>query len=57
MFGGLHFTYHDKDGNYFIDRDPKYFKHILSFLRQGTAPKLSTIREDVRQDFLDEVEV
>lgn len=33
MFSGRHHLDTDKDGNFFIDRNGKYFEHILDFLR------------------------
>ena len=38
-----------KDGSYFIDRDGTYFRHILNYLRSGTAPVLSILKTDVEE--------
>jgi len=35
MFSGRHELDTDSEGRYFIDRDGKYFKYILNFLRDG----------------------
>ncbi|XP_013386389.1 BTB/POZ domain-containing protein KCTD7 [Lingula anatina] len=40
MFSGRHHIDKDKDGNYFIDSNGRYFGYILEYLRHGTlAPK------------------
>jgi len=44
MMSGLHKVEMDKDGCYFIDRDPIVFRHILNFLR-GNIPDLSTLSQ------------
>jgi hypothetical protein len=36
MFGGLFSVESDENDEYFIDRDPQYFKTILNYLRKGT---------------------
>ncbi|XP_077992000.1 BTB/POZ domain-containing protein KCTD7-like [Glandiceps talaboti] len=38
MFSGRHNTDKDQDGRYFIDRDGKYFIHILNYLRDEVLP-------------------
>eukprot|EP00639_Heterosigma_akashiwo_P034962 CAMPEP_0194729984 /NCGR_PEP_ID=MMETSP0296-20130528/50247_1 /TAXON_ID=39354 /ORGANISM="Heterosigma akashiwo, Strain CCMP2393" /LENGTH=119 /DNA_ID=CAMNT_0039636791 /DNA_START=77 /DNA_END=433 /DNA_ORIENTATION=+ len=37
----------DEKGNYFIDRDGTYFKHILNFLRDGEYPPRALPLSDV----------
>lgn len=38
MFNGRHVISRDDDGNPFIDANPKYFEHILEYLRHETIP-------------------
>jgi hypothetical protein len=37
MFSGQFNMEPDEDGEYFIDRNPKYFEIILDFLRKGNV--------------------
>ena len=37
------------DGCYFIDRDGTHFRHILNYLRSGTAPVLSVLKTDTEE--------
>jgi len=38
MFSGRHILSKDKNGRFFVDRDPTLFSHILAFLRNDTLP-------------------
>jgi hypothetical protein len=42
----------DKDGNYFIDRDPTYFRYILNQLRDGSVslPSERRMLEDILRE-------
>ena len=37
------------DGSYFIDRDGTHFRHILNYLRSGTAPLPSVLERDSKE--------
>ena len=37
------------DGCYFVDRDGTHFRHILNYLRSGTAPVLSVLKTDAEE--------
>jgi hypothetical protein len=41
MFSGKYNLKKDNTGRFFIDRDGKYFNHILNYLRDGTTPPFS----------------
>jgi len=43
------------DGCYFVDRDGTHFRHILNYLRSGTAPVLSVLKTDA-EEILQEAE-
>ncbi|XP_035691953.1 BTB/POZ domain-containing protein KCTD7-like [Branchiostoma floridae] len=49
MFSGRHLVEMDEEGRYFIDSDPTYFLHILTFLRRGQLPPTDIAREVVRE--------
>ena len=50
MFSGRFPMTPDEDGSFFIDRDPKYFRFILNFLRTGVAllPETSLGRKELQ---------
>eukprot|EP00123_Amoebidium_parasiticum_P007451 comp18132_c0_seq1/m.18848 comp18132_c0_seq1/g.18848 ORF comp18132_c0_seq1/g.18848 comp18132_c0_seq1/m.18848 type:complete len:513 (-) comp18132_c0_seq1:33-1571(-) len=56
MFSGRHRLATDKEGRYFIDRDPKYFAHVLNYLRSDCTrpPKITCKDEDERERVLEE---
>jgi len=41
MFSGRHPLVKDKQGNYFLDRNGKYFEYLLDFLRLGESPVIT----------------
>lgn len=54
MFSGRHTLCQDPDkGYFFVDRDGKYFRHILNWLRDGSVP---TLNESEYSDLLREAE-
>lgn len=48
MFSGRHELDTDSEGQYFIDRDGAYFKHILNFLRDGNQLPSPDVAVEVR---------
>lgn len=48
MFSGRHELDTDSEGQYFIDRDGAYFKHILNFLRDGNQLPSPDVALEVR---------
>ncbi|KAK9050406.1 hypothetical protein SSX86_030623 [Deinandra increscens subsp. villosa] len=38
MFSGRHTLCKDSEGNVFVDRDGKHFRHVLNWLRNGVLP-------------------
>jgi len=48
MFSGRHELDTDSEGRYFIDRDGKYFKYILNFLRDGNQLPSADLALEVR---------
>jgi len=46
MFSGRHTLTTDKQGRYFIDRNPKYFRMILEALRTGNLPNYEPKEKD-----------
>lgn len=51
MFSGRHEIVKDENGRYFVDRDGKYFRYILNFIRSNDLPP-----ENVALDVLKEAE-
>lgn len=51
MFSGRHEIVRDENGRYFIDRDGKFFRYILNFIRSNDLPP-----ENVALDVLKEAE-
>lgn len=51
MFSGRHEIVKDENGRYFIDRDGKFFRHVLNFCRSNDLPP-----EDVALEVLKEAE-
>ncbi|XP_076917701.1 FH protein interacting protein FIP2-like [Bidens hawaiensis] len=57
MFSGRHTVYKDPEkGCVFIDRDGKYFRHILNWLRGGVARSLSELERLDLLELLEEAE-
>jgi len=54
MFSGRHALVKENDGSYFIDRSPKHFDLVLSFLRDGEVLLPSNIQ--LLQEILREVQ-
>ena len=50
MFNGQNTPDKDKDGCYFIDRNGKYFDHILDFMRDSNYLPPSNIMKAVIKD-------
>ena len=50
MFNGQNIPDMDKDGCYFIDRNGKYFDHILDFMRDSSYRPPNDIMMAVIQD-------
>jgi len=53
MFSGRHSLHPKKDGTYFFDRDPKIFKYVLSFLRNGKIiwPENQRLKKLIQLEF------
>ena len=49
MFSACFDLKQGNDGCYFIDRDGTHFRHILNYLRSGTAPFLSVLKRDTEE--------
>ena len=50
MFNGQIIPDQDKDGNYFIDRNGKYFDHIIEFLRdENYLPPVEVVMEVIKE--------
>jgi len=49
MFSACFDLKQGNDGCYFIDRDGTHFRHILNYLRSGTAPVLSVLKTDAEE--------
>jgi hypothetical protein len=58
MFSDQFNTQPDRDGQYFIDRNPTLFPYIISYLRNPTMePNLKKLeRDDLMREFVDEIE-
>ena len=55
LFSGRFNLKQGSDGCYFVDRDGTHFRHILNYLRSGTAPVLSVLKTDA-EEILQEAE-
>jgi hypothetical protein len=55
LFSGNHKLQQDKDGGYFLDRDPQIFRYVLNYLRDHKL-RLPDVKENevLRQAILDE---
>ncbi|XP_078682332.1 BTB/POZ domain-containing protein KCTD7-like isoform X1 [Branchiostoma floridae x Branchiostoma belcheri] len=49
MFSGRHHVQMDEERRYFIDSDPTYFLHILTFLRREQLPPTEIAREVAKE--------
>ncbi|VDI66362.1 Hypothetical predicted protein [Mytilus galloprovincialis] len=50
MFSGRYPIQKDKDGNYFIDRDGTYFRHLLNFLRDERCLPPTDVAPEVMKE-------
>lgn len=49
MFSGRHEISRDENGRYFVDRDGKYFRYILNFIRSNDLPPDSVTLEVLKE--------
>ena len=49
MFSGRHEITRDENGRFFVDRDGKYFRYILNFIRSNDLPPDSVTLEVLKE--------